>query len=224
MSIPISFAWICSIAALSVQFSATTHPNPPIPILASKPKSNARIDTTQWMEITRTGSGILLDLRYAGKNNFVGEKMYKCPRCFLRPSVAKALIEVHRELQKKGLGLKLYDCYRPQSVQWALWKKVPNPQYVADPQKGSMHNRGSAIDLTLVDKNGQELDMGTPYDYFGAEAHIDFTRLPQSVLNNRKTLQTAMIAKGFRTVRTEWWHFSYAKASFPLSDMQWPCP
>lgn len=181
-------------------------------------------DTTQWLEVNRLDSSIILDLRYATQNNFVGTKMYDCPRCFLRPAVARALVEVHRELRKRGLGLKLYDCYRPQSIQWALWKKVPNPQYVADPRKGSMHNRGSAIDLTLVDLKGKELDMGTPYDFFGPEAYIDNTSLPRKVLDNRKILQATMIGKGFRTTRTEWWHFSYARASYPLSDMKWTCP
>lgn len=221
MSIPISFAAIYSMTLLLIQLS-TTFSIPPNN--SSGTDASPQIDTTQWLEITPLETGILLDLRYAGKNNFVGEKMYDCPRCYLRPAVARALKEVQRELQKKGLGLKLYDCYRPQSIQWALWKKVPNPQYVADPRKGSMHNRGSAIDLTLVDKNGRELDMGTPYDYFGPEAYIDFTRFAQYVLDNRKTLQNVMISKGFRTVRTEWWHFSFTKAAYPLSDMRWPCP
>ncbi|MEY4134847.1 MAG: D-alanyl-D-alanine dipeptidase [Saprospiraceae bacterium] len=199
-------------------YTAGTFPGPP--------DSNIQphTDTTQWLEITRIDASIRLDIRYATRNNFVGAQMYECARCFLRPAVARALVEVHKELRKKGLGLKLYDCYRPHAVQWALWKKVPNPQYVADPRKGSMHNRGSAIDLTLVDANGQELDMGTPYDFFGQEAYIDYTNLPKKVLENRKTLQSAMIAKGFRTTRTEWWHFSFTKAAYPISDMQWPCP
>lgn len=183
-----------------------------------------QIDTTQWLEVIRLDTSIVLDLRYATANNFVEEKMYDCPRCFLRPAVARALLEVHRELQKQALGLKLFDCYRPQSVQWALWKKVPDARYVADPRKGSMHNRGSAIDLTIIDQAGNELDMGTAYDYFGVEAYIDYTKHPVEVLQNRKLLQNLMIAKGFRTTRTEWWHFSYARASYPLADMRWPCP
>lgn len=211
-------------ACLSVSFSAILPNEMPQRPLTSKQPIAQSPDTTQWLEVVLLDSTILLDLRYATTNNFVGQQMYDCPRCFLRPAVAKALIEVHRELRKKGFGLKLYDCYRPQSVQWALWKKVPDPRYVADPRKGSMHNRGSAIDLTIVDQTGKELDMGTPYDYFGVEAYIDYTKHPKEVLANRKMLQELMIAKGFRTTRTEWWHFSYTKAFYALSDMRWSCP
>lgn len=191
----------------------------------SKQSPSAESDTLQWTELISLDSTIRLDLRYATRNNFVGEQLYTCPRCFLRPAVAKALLKVHRELGKKGLGLKLYDCYRPHSIQWALWKKVPDPRYVADPRKGSMHNRGSAVDLTVVERaTGTELDMGTAFDYFGVEAYIDYQKLPAEVLNNRKTLRDLMVANGFRTTRTEWWHFSYALASYPISNMLWSCP
>ena len=123
--------------------------------------------------------------------------MYTCPRCFLRPAVAKALLKVHRELGKKGLGLKLYDCYRPHSIQWALWKKVPDPRYVADPRKGSMHNRGSAVDLTVVERaTGKELDMGTAFDYFGVEAYIDYQKLPAEVLNNPYGMVALFVCAG----------------------------
>lgn len=181
-------------------------------------------DTTQWLEPGKLEPGIVLDIRYATTNNFVGEKLYPCQRCFLKPAVAKAIAGVHRELKKQGLGLKMFDCYRPHSVQWALWKKVPDPRYVADPRKGSMHNRGSAVDLTIVDSQGKELEMGTPYDYFGVEAYINYTNLPQKVLANRKLLRDVMVANGFRTTSTEWWHFSYTKAAYPIADMRWDCP
>ncbi|MBK6947212.1 MAG: M15 family metallopeptidase [Haliscomenobacter sp.] len=191
----------------------------------SKQSNTSQPDTIQWTELVSLDSTIRLDLRYATSNNFVGEQLYTCPRCFLRPTVAKALLKVHRELGKKGLGLKMYDCYRPHSIQWALWKKVPDPRYVADPRKGSMHNRGSAVDLTVVElATGKELDMGTPFDYFGVEAYIDYQKLPENVLNNRKTLRDLMVANGFRTTRTEWWHFSYALASYSISNMIWRCP
>lgn len=210
-------------------FFAPEHPTASIYISSiakiSKQSTSAESDTLQWTELISLDSTIRLDLRYATRNNFVGEQLYTCPRCFLRPAVAKALLKVHRELGKKGLGLKMFDCYRPHSIQWALWKKVPDPRYVADPRKGSMHNRGSAVDLTVVERaTGKELDMGTPFDYFGIEAYIDYQKLPADVLNNRKILRDLMVANGFRTTRTEWWHFSYALAYFPISDMIWSCP
>lgn len=181
-------------------------------------------DTTQWTELIRLDPTIALDIRYATTNNFVGTKMYTCGKCYLKPAVAKSLLKVHQALRKKGMGLKMYDCYRPLSVQWALWKKVPDARYVADPRKGSMHNRGSAVDLTIVDRNGNELDMGTTYDYFGIEAYTDNKNLPAKVLANRKILQDLMLANDFRMTRTEWWHFSYTRASYPISDMTWSCP
>jgi D-alanyl-D-alanine dipeptidase len=120
-----------------------------------------------WTEITTLDPTIKLDLRYATSNNFVKEKMYDCGRCFYRTTVADALLKAHKALQKQGYGgLKMYDCYRPRPIQWKLWKKVPDPRYVADPRKGSMHNRGMAADLTIVDKDGKELDMGTEFRLF----------------------------------------------------------
>jgi D-alanyl-D-alanine dipeptidase len=108
-------------------------------------------------------------------------------------------------------------------VQWELWRKVPNPNYVADPRKGSMHNRGSAVDLTIVDAEGNELDMGTDFDYFGKEGHHDYTGLPKEVLENRKLLKEIMGKYGFRWIRTEWWHYSYKPKSYALSDVLWHC-
>ena len=186
--------------------------------------SGSRVDSSQWKELSRMDPTVVLDIRYASTQNFVGEKIYDCPKCYLRPAVAEALLEVHRALRKKGYRLKLFDCYRPHPAQWALWKKVPDPRYVADPRKGSMHNRGSAVDLTIVDSKRKELDMGTPYDFFGVEAYIDYAGMTPTVRANRKVLQDLMTTHGFRTTRTEWWHFSYTRASYPISSMVWECP
>jgi D-alanyl-D-alanine dipeptidase len=180
-------------------------------------------DTTLWTEVNRLEPGILLDLRYATDNNFVKEKMYDCPRCFLRPDVAQAVVAAHRDLQKKGFGLKMYDCYRPRPIQWKLWKKVPDERYVANPNKGSMHNRGMAVDLTIVDKNGMELNMGTGFDFFGEEAYHDYLDHPEAILENRRLLLRTMNAYGFRHTRTEWWHYSYIPKTFPLDDWLWKC-
>jgi len=118
----------------------------------------------------------------------------------------------------------MFDCYRPAPYQQRLWDKVPNPSYVTPPSKGSMHSRGAAVDLTLVQLNtGKELDMGTPYDFFGREAHIDFTNLPEATFKNRTKLRQALEEGGFKGIRTEWWHFSYKGKSWPLSNWVWPC-
>lgn len=193
--------------------------------IETKPVQQSRLDydTTQWADIALLDSSILIDMKYATTDNFVQEKMYDCGRCFLRPEVAKAVVAAHRELQKQELGLKMLDCYRPRPIQWKLWEKTPDPRYVADPRKGSMHNRGAAVDLTLVDAGGRELEMGTPYDFFGPEAHPAYTNLPGPVLANRQLLRETMIGQGFQPIRSEWWHFSYEKQNYALSDMLWKC-
>ena len=174
-------------------------------------------------ELVTLDPSIRLDIRYATANNFTKSKIYDCPRCFLRPEAAKAIVRAQTVLKKKGLSLKMFDCYRPSLYQQRLWDKVPNPNYVTPPNKGSMHSRGAAVDLTLVDAAGKELDMGTPYDFFGREAHTDYTKLPAKVLDNRRILRQAMEAVGFEGIRTEWWHFSYRGKGYPLSDYVWPC-
>lgn len=208
----------------AAEVAKTAVPNVPTPKPGMPtPQPELDYDTTQWAEITRLDPSILLDLRYATANNFVKEKMYDCPRCFFRPDVAKALVAVHQQLKKKGHGLKMYDCYRPRPIQWKLWNKVPDPRYVADPRKGSMHNRGMAADLTIVDSVGRELDMGTDFDFFGREAYHDYAGHSPQIAANRKLLLQTMAANGFRHTSTEWWHYSYKPKTFPIDDWLWKC-
>lgn len=174
-------------------------------------------------DVAQLDASIILDIRYATDNNFTQSKIYDCPRCLLRPEAAKALVKAHKMLQKRGLGLKMFDCYRPRPYQQRLWDKVPNPDYVTPPAKGSMHSRGAAVDLTIVDSKGKELDMGTPYDFFGVEAHTDNRKLPARVLANRRLLTETLESVGFKGIRTEWWHFSWQRKDYPLSDYVWPC-
>ena len=190
------------------------------------PTQKIDYDTSQWSEIIFQEKEIELDLRYATANNFVDEQMYDCPRCFLRPEAARALSKVSTSLQKKGYYLKLFDCYRPKSIQEKLWQKVPNATYVTPPEKGSMHNRGFAIDATLVDMTGQEVDMGTDFDFFGREAHHDNRSLDTTVLMHRGLLKSTMAEFGFKHIRTEWWHYAYRgpyQSPFKLADFQWDC-
>jgi len=213
----------------SVKDTVTVAPLPvnPKPVPDKKDEQNipqsANFDTTQWVEVTDLDASILLDLRYATTDNFMEEKVYECGRCFLRPAVAKAIVKAHQNLQKQGMGLKMFDCYRPRPIQWKLWNKVPNPKYVADPRKGSMHNRGAAIDLTIVDENGEQLDMGTKYDYFGKEGWTFYKDLPEEVLNNRKLLRETLAKVGLKHIKTEWWHFAYRSKRYAISDFVWAC-
>ena len=205
-------------------------PTPDIPVI-SQPTTNDNqqptnipdYDTTQWTDLADLDKSIIIDMRYATTNNFVNEKMYECGRCFLRPPAARAVVKAHRLLQKGGLGLKMFDCYRPLPVQQKLWDKFKNPSYVTPPSKGSMHNRGLATDLTIVDPNGKELEMGTEFDFFGKEAHHTYLEHSEKILANRKLLKETMASVGFGHIRTEWWHYSFRKGKYELSDMLWKC-
>ncbi len=180
-------------------------------------------DSSAWMEINES-THIQLDLRYAGIDNFTKNQIYQCGRCFLRPHVAKALLQVTKELKTKDQGLILYDCYRPVPAQQKLWDIMPNASYVTPPSKGSMHNRGHAVDIGLFDiKSNQVLDMGTDFDYFGKEAHFDFLGVPKDILQRRKDLRHVMERYGFSGIRTEWWHFSMKENVSALSSWEWSC-
>jgi D-alanyl-D-alanine dipeptidase len=194
---------------------------PPAP--KSNTPSSSEAPKEQFTDVVQKDPTVLLDIRYATDNNFTKSKIYDCPRCLLRPEAAEAVLKAQKQLQKKGYGLKMFDCYRPRPYQQRLWDKVPNPDYVTPPAKGSMHSRGAAVDLTIVDVHGKELNMGTEYDFFGEAAHTDNLKLPADVLKNRALLRETMESVGFKGIRTEWWHFSYQRKEYALSDYVWPC-
>lgn len=164
----------------------------------------------QLVEINKYIPGIQLDIRYATTDNFMHQRMYKQARAFTRLPVAKALKAVEAELATQGLGLKIYDGYRPYSVTVQFYLKASDKNFVANPKKGSKHNRGCAIDLSIIDlKTHKELDMPTPFDSFSPKAASNYTDLPAPVLQNRLTLKTAMEHHGFRELGNEWWHFDF---------------
>jgi D-alanyl-D-alanine dipeptidase len=158
-------------------------------------------------------------MRYAGRENFTGRAIYDCGRCFLRPETAEKVARAEASLRKRGLSLKMWDCYRPLSAQKLLWALVPDPRYVADPKKGSRHNRGNAVDVTLVDSAGRELDMPTPFDDFSRRAAHGETQLPAQVLANRRLLAETMEQAGFRGLATEWWHYDDAESGSEVLDI-----
>jgi D-alanyl-D-alanine dipeptidase len=171
------------------------------------------------IDIQSINPGVRLDLRYATENNFTHQKVYEQARCFLRPETAQRLSDVQEELEKQHLGLKIFDCYRPLSVQRKFWALVPDERYVANPAKGSRHNRGAAVDLTLVRDDGTELPMPTPFDDFTVKAHRDYMNLPQEVIANRELLERTMVKHGFLPMPTEWWHFDLSGwERFPILD------
>ncbi len=191
--------------------------------VAEKPLDKKPIKSVENFQELSTKQGVLVDIKYATKDNFTKKQIYPCGRCYLRPIAADAINKAQKILQTKyKYSFKMFDCYRPRPAQQRLWDVVPNPDYVTPPSKGSMHNKGLAVDLTIVDENGRDLDMGTPYDFFGKEAHTDNLSLPKNVLANRTLLTNVMKEVGFKGIRTEWWHFSY-ETSAALSDWEWSC-
>jgi len=164
------------------------------------------------------------EVRYATPNNFMKETLYPCSACLLQPEVAEALNDVNEYFCEKGYRIKIYDCYRPLDIQKKMWAKVPDARYVANPYgKGSIHNRGAAVDITLETLDGKHLDMGSDYDFFGKEAHMDNFNHTEEVLANRKLFHDGMKKFGFNSIRTEWWHFSYKKNSGPALNQPLPC-
>jgi len=176
------------------------------------------------VSIDSFSSTFLLDIRYATANNFLSEKLYECNVCLLLSEVAEALNNANYYFCDRGFIIAIFDCYRSLSVQKKMWAKVPNPIYVADPAIGSVHNRGAAIDLTLKTLNGEDIDMGTSYDFFGRAAHIDNFNLPKEIVANRKILQDGMKSFGFATIQSEWWHFNFVnKNGAPVLNIPFPC-
>ncbi len=159
------------------------------------------------VDLRQISPAILLDIRYAREDNFIGKILYSEPLCFLQKVTALRLDRVQKRVEKSGLGLKVFDGYRPLSVTKIFWERLPDPRYCADPRVGSKHNRGAAVDLTLVDSWGIELVMPSGFDDMSERAHRNFTAASLEAISNRQRLQDAMENEGFLPLESEWWHF-----------------
>lgn len=154
--------------------------------------------------------GVVLDIRYATTNNFTGEKIYNLARAYARKPVAEALKKIQADLKPKGLGLKIFDGYRPYSATVKFYEVYRDTTYVASPYKGSRHNRGCALDLTLIDlKTGKELPMPTEWDSFKKEAWPSTPVADPQIRANRKLLIDTLEKHGFKVNSSEWWHFDF---------------
>lgn len=164
---------------------------------------------------------IRLDIRYATRNNFTHEVIYPAAKAYARKPVAEALKKVQDSLSVYHLGLKIYDAYRPYSATLRFYEVYPDTNFVANPKYGSRHNRGCAIDLTLVElASGNEIPMPTAFDDFTPKAHPGYTALPDTVLKNRAFLFSVMEFFGFTHYPTEWWHFDFnGWEKFPLTGL-----
>lgn len=170
----------------------------------------AKNPNLELVDIKKAIPSVVLDIRYATKNNFMKQVMYKQARAFARKPVVEKLKLIQAALKKSGYGLKIYDGYRPYAVTVSFYEKASDKNFVANPAKGSKHNRGCAVDLSIIDlKTGKDVPMPTPYDSFEAAAAPHYNDLPADIIKNRDFLINTMQAHGFKVIYNEWWHFDF---------------
>lgn len=167
-----------------------------------------------------------IELAYATTQNFMQRKIYENAKCYLHDMAYKRFMHAFDLVKAMGYGFKVFDAFRPVEAQRELWKICPDPMYVADPERGSSHSRGIAIDLTLIDRKGTELDMGTPFDDFTVSSHHRATNISPEAQRNRFILLGIMTSSGFDFYEKEWWHYQLYDASrYPLlGDQEAPSP
>lgn len=169
------------------------------------------------VEITPQRVNCELALAYATSDNFTGAPVYAKARCFLHQDAADLLARSAELAARHGLRLRIFDAFRPTEAQWRLWEHTPDPEFLADPRRGSPHSRGVAVDLTLIDKEGRALDMGTPFDDFTSASHHGAPGLSPEVERNRYLLLGIMTTAGWDFYRNEWWHYQlFNPRSYPL--------
>ncbi|HEX8354904.1 MAG TPA: M15 family metallopeptidase [Pyrinomonadaceae bacterium] len=182
------------------------------PTQEAPPREEGTFRAPDLVELRKLDRSIKLDVRYATANNFARRAVYAEARVFLQRPAAEALVRAARALRKKGYGLAVFDGYRPWSVTKLFWDITPadKKQFVADPSKGSRHNRGCAVDLTLYDlKTGRQVSMPGEYDEMSERSHADYAGGTPEQRRLRDLLRSAMEAEGFNVYAPEWWHFDY---------------
>ena len=172
------------------------------------------------VDATTVVPSLQLDLRYATPDNFLHRAVYpEGSRCLLLKDSADKLAVATKALEPKGFRLSVFDCFRPRSVQYEMWKILPKPGYVADPRSGSNHNKGGAVDLTMVQLDGGVVEMPTPFDTFSKAAHHGYQGGTTVSRRNRETLREAMEGAGFKRNPMEWWHYDVPNAGkLPLLE------
>jgi len=172
--------------------------------------------------ITEDSFNVKLEIVYATPNNFTKKQVYQNAICYIHKDAAECLKTAIALARQHGLGIKIYDAFRPRAAQEIFWETLPNPDYIGDPKIGSNHTRGIAVDLTLYDlATGKDLEMGE-FDSFEEHSHhawTDTEECPDKVRNNRKNLVEIMTKSGFETLATEWWHYQLKDPKqYPLID------
>jgi len=180
---------------------------------------DTRTDDQHLVIIDETQYGVVIDLVYATAYNIAGRVVYQTAQCALHRDAAPCLLRAAALARSAGYRLKVFDCYRPPAAQAIFWAALPDAQYVADPSQGSHHSRGTAVDVTLLDEAGAELDMGTGFDAMQDASHHDYAALPAAVQKNRLLLLGIMLHAGFRGIKSEWWHYELPDSkNYPVID------
>jgi zinc D-Ala-D-Ala dipeptidase len=180
------------------------------------------------VEITEMSHNVILDIKYASTDNFTQQPVYSKPLCFLHTEAEGLLCKAIEIADCLGYRFRLFDAFRPSEAQWKLWNHTPDPEFLADPRRGSPHSRGAAIDLTLIDQNGQDLDMGTGFDAFTPLSHHGNMEISVDAQRNRMLLMGIMTTAGWDFYRNEWWHYqlfdarrlpTFSNTTLPISMM-----
>ena len=221
--------YVRSLAPLGVRETFRIAPRQPIAELrrtalgATPPAESDTLRAPELVELVALDSTIKLDIRYATNNNFMGAAFYSSPRAFLQRPAAEALVRVHRRLRPLGFGLLVFDAYRPWHVTKMFWDATPDSlrHFVADPARGSRHNRGAAVDLTLYElATGAPVEMVSGYDEFSPRAAPDYPGGTTRRRWYRDLLRSAMAAEGFSVYEHEWWHFDHRDwGQYPIVNL-----
>ena len=216
---------VLGLAIAPLASCAPARPDKDVPFVpARQAASMPQGDPKRLVELVKLDPTIRLDMRYATTNNFTGRALYSEARAFLTVTAAQALVRASASAKAEGFGLTIYDAYRPWRVTKQLWEATPigpKKNYVANPKRGSKHNRGCAADLTLHDlKTGILAEMPTEFDDFSEKAHRDYAGASAIATANRARLQRYMEAQGFVGLSNEWWHFDFTGwESYPVMDV-----
>jgi zinc D-Ala-D-Ala dipeptidase len=216
---------VLGLAIVPLATCTLPRPDKDVPFIpAEKAGALSPEDPNRLVELVKLDPTIRLDMRYATANNFTGRVLYDEARAFLAVAAAKAVVRANAAARAEGFGLTIYDAYRPWRVTRQLWDATPvgpKKNYVANPKRGSKHNRGCAVDLTLHDlKTGALVEMPTEFDDFSEKAHRDYAGASPIAIANRARLQRYLEAEGFFGLSNEWWHFDFTGwEKYPVMDV-----